>query len=323
MSYRDISPYQGTVSRKLFFAGVGLHSGKLIELAIQPAPSGHGIRFLRTDRTNAEVVLATPESVSCARLCTTIGVGDHQVSTIEHLMAAFSGLGIDNALVTVNAPELPILDGSAAPFIDKMMEAGVQIQAERRKVLIPLVPISVRQGDQWIKVEPLYGRSPQSLYEKPELEIIYSIDFPGSQVIGFQKACIHFSSQSFMELCEARTFCLESDIHKMRDQGLALGGSLDNAVVVGREKVINNDGLRFDDEFVRHKLLDCIGDLALLGGRLCGRVVAHKAGHALHTELARKILRSNGVLVYPEALHAQDSGGSQGSGLAAMARREE
>ena len=321
MRSSDISHYQGTVTKILKFAGVGLHSGKLIELEVHPAPVNSGIRFLRTDHPDAKPVLAHPDNVSCSRLCTTIGEGHSRISTIEHLMAAFSGLGIDNALVTINASELPILDGSSAPFMDRLAEAGVQIQGARRKVLVPLKTITVKEGDQYIRFEPFNDRSPQSLAESPELDMVCSIDFPMSDVIGFQKTQIQFSTKSFMDLCEARTFCLESDIKKMWSQGLALGGSLDNAVVVGTDKVMNNDGLRYDDEFVRHKLLDCIGDLALLGARLSGRIVAHKAGHALHTELTRRILRSPLVMSFPET-ESRNFAGLDGMGLAAMARND-
>ncbi|MBI2603538.1 MAG: UDP-3-O-[3-hydroxymyristoyl] N-acetylglucosamine deacetylase [Deltaproteobacteria bacterium] len=271
---------QGTVTREIQFAGVGLHSGRLVNLTILPLGPNSGIYFERTD-TDAEPVLASPFSVTSTMLCTTIGEAPHSISTIEHLMAAFFGLGIDNALVRVSASEVPILDGSAAPFVDKLVEAGLQIQHVAKKIIAFPEPFVISEGEQYIKYEPLDDPS--------ALEIECSIEFPHS-VIRAQSFQMRFSREEFMRICEARTFCHIDSVKTMRAQGLALGGSLDNAVVVDDNRVLNADGLRYEDEFVRHKLLDFLGDVHLLPGVLAGKVTLHKAGHRLHAQFTRHIL---------------------------------
>ena len=321
MTRFDISNYQGTVTRNIKFAGVGLHTGKLVELDVLPASPNTGIQFMRTDVPNPQPILAHPDNITSTTLCTTIGNQNYSISTIEHLMAAFAGLGIDNALVKVNACELPILDGSAAPFVDKLNEVGIQIQSTKRRVIIPKRVLEVRNGDQYMRLEPLED-TPRDQAKNPQLDISCSIDFPFSKVIGQQKITVNFSRRNFMDLCEARTFCHVDDVSMMRKKGLAQGGSLDNAVVVNHEKVMNNDGLRYDDEFVRHKLLDCIGDLALLGGRLTGRLTLHKAGHGLHAQFTKKILEENTCTTIPCNFDDKRVNAVEGMGLAAMAKNE-
>lgn len=290
MGRSEISQFQGTVTRTLKFAGIGLHSGKIVQLEISPAPPNSGIMMIRSDLKGVEPILAHPSNVISTVLSTTIGNHQYSIATIEHLMAAFAGLGIDNAFVKVSANEIPILDGSAAPFVDKLYEVGVQIQNIKREVWAISEPIKVENDDQYMIFEPLCIDDTQQLKAETSLEFNCSIDFNNSGIIGQQAISMHFNHRNFMDICEARTFCHVNDINRMRSQGLALGGSLDNAVVVDDLKVVNNDGLRFSDEFVRHKLLDCIGDLALLGGRLSGRIHVHKAGHTLHNLFTKKVL---------------------------------
>ena len=282
-----MNPLQGTVGRQIEIVGVGLHSGKLVRIEISPAEPGHGVQFVRTDLPEAVPIKAHPSNVVCTLLCTSLGDSGAVISTVEHLMAAFSGLGVDNALVGVNAAEMPILDGSAAPFVDRLLEAGIQRQPEKRCIIRPSRSFEVRMGDRYMRYEmPTSG-------QESKLTIDYSVDFDRSEAIGRQSLTIDFSTESFMSICEARTFCHMEDVKTMRAKGLAQGGSLDNAVVVNENGVVNNDGLRYPDEFVRHKILDCIGDLALLGGRLVGRVTAHKAGHAVHAKFAKSLLEES------------------------------
>ncbi|MFK7872334.1 MAG: UDP-3-O-acyl-N-acetylglucosamine deacetylase [Oligoflexales bacterium] len=272
--------HQGTIGQIQKFVGVGLHTGKLIEMTVHPAKAGHGIHFQRTD-TQQDPIPAHIDFVSSTELNTTIGKGPQQVSTIEHLMAAFSGAGIDNALVQLNAPEVPILDGSSAPYMDRFLQVGVQKQHLLRPIFQASKKVEVRHKDQYMKIEP-----------SDSTEFRISIDFP-SEAIGYQILRYVPKPGSFMSLCEARTFCHQSDVEAMRSAGLALGGSFDNAIVVDEHKVLNSEGLRYSDEFVRHKLLDCIGDLHLLGSSLLGKISIHKGGHRLHIEFLREIIRQH------------------------------
>lgn len=295
LSPAESNHQQGTVARRVNFCGVGLHSGKIVELSVLPADIDSGICFQRTDtQTKFLPIKAHPNNVVDTTLSTTIGSGQGRIATVEHLMAALSGLGIDNALVQLSAEEVPILDGSSAPFVDKLIEIGVQRQPKARKLLVPKRTVEIRQGDQSIRLDP----PPIHAYDKggrPQLLIHYSIDFSNSSAIGKQTRSVAVSSSSFLELCEARTFCHQDDVDQMRQQGLALGGSLDNAVVVNNQKVLNEEGLRYSDEFVRHKILDCIGDLALLGGQITGILKAHKAGHSLHNQLVETLIKEKNL----------------------------
>lgn len=276
--------FQGTVTRSIHFAGVGLHSNKLVNLEILPLEPGSGIYFQRTDLAAAEPIKALAPNISSTVLCTTLGHGNNSVATIEHLMAAFYGLGIDNALVLIDNKEVPILDGSSAPFVDKFVETGVQIQHEPRPIVAPDEPIEVHSDGGYVKYTP-----PKSSGEEECLKIHCSIDFSDSKAIGRQSFACEFSRETFMGICEARTFCHVDQVNAMRSRGLALGGSLDNAVVVDDMKVLNADGLRFENEFVRHKLLDFIGDLSLVPGHLCGSVEIYKGGHKLHALFTNKV----------------------------------
>lgn len=281
-----MSQFQGTVGRKIEIVGVGLHSGKLVKIEIFPAQPNFGIKFLRSDLDECEPIAASPINIVSTTLCTSIGNDHYSISTIEHLMAAFVGVGIDNAIVKVNAPEIPILDGSAAPFVDRLLDAGIQRQPEKRHNIKLNKVVEVSLSDQFMRFEPWPNESKNA----SRLVIDCTIDFSNSKAIGYQSLEFEFNFESFMKLCEARTFCHIDDVNYMRANGLALGGSLDNAVVVNSTSIINNDGLRYEDEFVRHKILDCIGDLALLGGSLSGKLTTYKAGHNLHAKFTRKVV---------------------------------
>jgi UDP-3-O-[3-hydroxymyristoyl] N-acetylglucosamine deacetylase len=275
--------FQGTVARQIQFVGVGLHSGSLVNLDVLPQSPDTGILFERTDISSAVPILACPANISSTTLSTTIGKNPNSIGTIEHLMAAFWGLGIDNALVRVSAGEIPILDGSAAPFVDKFSEAGLQIQHVPKTVISIPESFEVVDGDKFIRYEP--PQDPQKLF----LDIVCTVDFPSS-AIGRQFLEFRYTEEEFLKICEARTFCHLDSVRIMRSQGLALGGSLDNAVVVDNERVLNTDGLRFPDEFVRHKILDFFGDIALLPGTLAGKVTLCKNGHGLHAKFTQKIM---------------------------------
>jgi UDP-3-O-[3-hydroxymyristoyl] N-acetylglucosamine deacetylase len=271
---------QATLACPVKFAGVGLHSGCMVHVEIFPAAVNTGILFHRTDSAGAYPVLANPFNISETTLSTAIGHGPSRVSTIEHLMAAFAGLGVDNAYVRIDNGEVPILDGSAAPFVDQILIAGIVYQGAPKKFLVCKKAFEISSGDHLIRIEPFDG-----------LSFSCSIDFTEmSPVIGKQSLLTIFDEKTFSKFSEARTFCHIKDVNFMRERGLAKGGSLDNAVVVDDHKVLNGEGLRFEDEFVRHKLLDCVGDLALLGGALRGKITLRKSGHALHSEFTKNIL---------------------------------
>jgi UDP-3-O-[3-hydroxymyristoyl] N-acetylglucosamine deacetylase len=266
--------YQSTIRRNVTISGIGLHTGRDVHVEICPAAANTGIVFLRVDNDQAKPVPVHPTSITNSELSTTIGSAESGISTIEHLMAAFAGLGIDNVLVKVDAPELPIMDGSAAPFVEKILNAGIAKQEFFRKLLVIKKPITVRDGDRWMRIEP-----------SRRLSFKCHIDYGNDSVIGQQSLEFIFSRSGFLNLCESRTFCHIRDVEAMRSAGFALGGSLDNAVVVTDKDVMNEDGLRSVDEFVKHKILDCVGDMAILGSPIVGKVTLHKPGHALHAKL--------------------------------------
>ena len=275
--------FQQTVAGELALKGVGLHSGSEVFLRILPSKANSGISFIRTDLRGSEPIKAEAYNISSTKLCTVLGDGECSVATVEHLMAAFALLKIDNAIVEVDGPELPILDGSAIPYIKALSRIGVKILKAPRTYYKVLRPFEVRINDQFLIVRP-----------STKTRVSCTIDF-GTKVIGRQKASFEFDSD-IEKLASARTFCHINDVHSMRQQGLARGGSLENAVVVSDTGVINEGGLRSKDEFVQHKLLDMIGDLYLLGRPILGEVVAHKPGHTLHAAFALKVLAEEGVL---------------------------
>ena len=268
---------QRTLRRQISCVGIGLHSGNKVNLTLKPAPADTGIRFRRTDVGGHEVP-ATVQHLAGIQLATGLSRNEVSVETVEHLLAALTSCGVDNVLVELNSPEVPIMDGSAAPFIYLIQEAGVKTLAARRKYLKIVRPIAISRGDKRI-----------ALYPSDHFKVTYSISYD-HPMLRHQSRTLRITEHSFAEeLAPARTFTFLKDVEMMRQNGLALGGSLENAIVLGETGILNN-ALRFEDEFVRHKILDAIGDLSLLGYPIVGHLEASKAGHALHTEFAGKIL---------------------------------
>ena len=289
---------QRTLRRSISCAGIGLHSGNKVTLSLKPAAADSGIRFRRSDLGGLEIP-ATIEHVGGINLATGLARDAVRVDTVEHLLAALVSLGVDNAIVELNSPEVPIMDGSAAPFIYLINEAGVKPLPAPRRYLKVLRPISVSRGDKRIAV-----------YPADHFKVTYSISFD-HPLLRHQSRTIRLSEEIFVEeIAPARTFGFLSEVEMMRQQGLALGGSLENAVVIGDTGVLNN-ALRFDDEFVRHKILDVIGDMALVGHPLIGHLVAHRGGHALHTALAARVLEERDAWTLVEGpLQPVDAGAS-------------
>jgi len=268
---------QRTLRRATSCAGIGLHSGRKVTLSLKPAPANSGIRFRRSDLGGVEVP-AQVHHVGGINYATGLSHNAVRVDTVEHLLAALVSLGIDNAIVELNSPEVPIMDGSAAPFVYLIQEAGVKRLDAPRSYLKVHRPISLTRGDKRI-----------AIYPSDHFKVTYSIAFD-HPLLRHQSRTIRLTADAFIdEIAPARTFTFLKEVEMLRQQGLALGGSLENAIVVGDTGVLNN-ALRFDDEFVRHKILDVIGDLALLGYPLIGHLVAHRGGHALHTAFAAHVL---------------------------------
>jgi len=267
---------QRTLRRAISCAGIGLHSGKKVTLSLQPAPADTGIRFRRLDLGGLEIP-AHVSTVTNLSYATTLAAGEARAETVEHLLAALVSQGIDNVVVEMTHPEVPIMDGSAAPFIYLLQEAGVKKLSSPRRYLKMRQPVSVVSGDKRM-----------TIYPADEFKISYSISFD-HPLLRSQSRTATITEDSFAEdLAPARTFGFLKEVEMMRQRGLALGGSLDNAIVLGESGVLNT--LRFDDEFVRHKMLDCVGDLALVGHPIIGHVVVERGGHALHTALAAAIV---------------------------------
>ena len=272
---------QRTLKNVIRATGVGLHTGDKVYLTLHPAAPDTGIVFRRVDLEQPVEIRACPHNVGDTRLSTTLVNGDVRVSTVEHLLSAFAGLGIDNAYVDVSAPEVPIMDGSAGPFVFLIQSAGVEEQNRPKRFIRIKRPVEVRDGDKYARFEPYDGFS-----------VEFSIDFDHPAFHDRAKrASMDFSTSSFVkEVSRARTFGFLREIEALRQQGLALGGSLDNAVVVDEFRVLNDEGLRYEDEFVKHKILDAIGDLYLLGHTLIGAFKGHKSGHALNNQLLRALV---------------------------------
>ena len=275
---------QTTLETSARFAGVGLHTGRPACLAVRPAPAGHGIRFRRIDLAHAPEIPARWDAVVPAELSTRLAAGGAEVSTVEHLMAALAGCGVTEALVEVDGPEVPILDGSARPFVQGLRAAGLRRLAAPSHGLEILAPVEVREGEALARLEPAGPR------ERGRLAIDFAIDFADA-AIGRQRRALTLAPGAFeRELAAARTFCRQADVEAMRARGLALGGTLGNAVVVDGATVLSPGGLRFADEAVRHKMLDAVGDLALAGAAIHGRYVGRRAGHRLTNRLLRALM---------------------------------
>ncbi len=265
-------------------AGVGVHSGSHVRLVLSPAPTDSGIVFVRSDVKDVDnVIRAHADAVSTTKNCTTISnAAGVEIATIEHLMSACMGLGVDNLIVEVDGPEVPILDGSSAPFVQVLMNAGLKAQAAPQRVIRILEPIEVRLGAKSAAFLPAAD------FDGLDLDVTIRFADPA---IGVQRRRVQLTQHSFLtEIADARTFGFLSDVEKMRAAGLGRGASMANTLVVDAGRVVNPEGLRFDDEFVRHKLLDAVGDLALAGGPICGRFVADQPGHALNARLVRALL---------------------------------
>ncbi len=272
---------QRTLKNVIGATGVGLHTGKKVFLTLRPAPAGTGIVFRRVDLDPVAEIPASLEYVCETRLSTTLEYQGVRVSTVEHLMSAFAGLHIDNAIVELDSDEVPIMDGSAAVFVFLIQSAGIELQAAAKKFIRITEPIEVRDGDKWARFEPFEG-----------FKVSFSIDFDHPTLqSSAQRATVDLAEVSFAkEVSRARTFGFLRDVEALREAGLARGGSLDNAIVMDEHRVINDDGLRYGDEFVKHKILDAIGDLYLLGRPLIGSFSAHKSGHALNNGLLRELM---------------------------------
>ncbi|MEW6659084.1 MAG: UDP-3-O-acyl-N-acetylglucosamine deacetylase [Thermodesulfobacteriota bacterium] len=266
------------MARPLKFAGIGLHGGRPVSVAMHPAQANQGLRFVRTDLPGRPQILAHYSRVVDTTRATTLGEGDCTLSTVEHLLAALRGLGVDNALIHVEGPELPIMDGSAAPFARLLTETGLRSLPWPRAHLLIERPVELRAGDQWMRVSP------------GEPRITYAIDFP-HPLIRRQRFTVPMKPGAFRrEIAPARTFGFLKEVEYLKAQGLALGGSLDNAVVLDDAGVLNPDGFRFPEECVRHKILDAVGDLALLGLPLLGRLEVARGSHALHLRFLEALM---------------------------------
>jgi UDP-3-O-[3-hydroxymyristoyl] N-acetylglucosamine deacetylase len=275
---------QRTIKSRMPCVGIGVHTGRRISLSLVPAPAGHGIVFRRTDL--GRDIPATYDHVVNTELCTTVGEGSARVGTIEHLMAALAGAGVDNVLIEVDGPEVPIMDGSAAPFSFLLDCAGVVSLDTPRRVIKILRPVRVTDGKAFAELLPFNDRGRTAV---PTLDLEVSIEFADA-AIGRQTRSLRLTSENFRDaVAPARTFALAGDIKHLRELGLAKGGSLDNAIVVDGASVLNPGGLRMKDEFAAHKLVDAIGDLALAGAALHGRFIAHRPGHSLNNRLLKAL----------------------------------
>lgn len=288
---------QTTLKSAVSFKGVGLHTGASVTVTVRPASAEHGIWFQRTD-VSARVgyIPARWDAVVPSRLCTQVS-NRHgtAVSTIEHLMAALAGCGIHNAMIEIDGPEVPILDGSAAPFVAAFVRRGFRDLASPVRAFKVLRPVMVTEGEAWARLDP-----------SDMLEIAFEIEF-ADQAIGRQSKALNMSNGAFVrELCDSRTFCRQQDVEQMRLNGLALGGTMENAVVVDGDRVLSPGGFRHPDEAVRHKMLDALGDLALAGAPILGRYAGHRAGHALTNQLLKALFAA------PDAFRLVDVAESTG-----------
>ena len=272
---------QTTLKNKLFFSGVGIHNGRAVNMSIEPAKPNTGIVFERVDLNKNNLIKSNIDNVETSQLCTKI-TNNHgvSVSTIEHLMATFNGLRIDNALVRINSPELPAMDGSSDEYTTKITKSGIQKQNINRKFLKILKKITIREDHRFISISPAN-----------KFTIDIEINYPNT-IVGKDKFSYKDSKEEFINnISKARTFAFSEDIQKMRTAGLAIGGSLNNAIVVDKFKIVNSSGLRLDKEFIKHKVLDCLGDYYLLGIPIIGKIECFAPGHKLNQSFIKKILK--------------------------------
>ena len=270
---------QKTIKKEINLKGVGLHSGKIANLKIKPAKANSGITFIRTDLKENNQIIPHVNNVCSAVLCTTI-TNEHgiKVSTLEHLMGALFGLGVDNAIIEIDNEEVPILDGSAKVFVNEILKVGLEISEQPIKVIRINKKIEFKDGKKYISIEP----------SKINLEIDFELKYE-NELIGNQRNTLKVYEDDLTNIFNSRTFCLYEDIEKLRELGLAKGGSLDNAIVVKENEILNEEGLRNDKEFVNHKILDCMGDIYLSGYKIIGKIICSQGGHKLTNELMRKI----------------------------------
>jgi UDP-3-O-[3-hydroxymyristoyl] N-acetylglucosamine deacetylase len=289
---------QRTLKSLIRATGVGLHSGEKVTMTLRPAQPNTGIVFRRVDLAQPADIRAEAHSVTDTRLCSTLEGNGTKVATVEHLMSALSGLGIDNAYVDLSGSEVPIMDGSAAPFVFLIQSAGIEEQPVAKRYIRVKKTVEVRDGDKWAKLEPFAG-----------FKLSFSIVFDHPVLDkSAQFATVDFAETSYAkEVARARTFGFMQDVETLRSNGLALGGSLENAIVMDEFRVLNSDGLRYADEFVKHKLLDAIGDLYLAGHPLIGAFSAHKSGHAINNQLLRALLAQADAWEFVSFERAEDA----------------
>lgn len=273
---------QRTLKKAISATGVGLHNGEKVTLTLRPAAPDTGIVFKRVDLPQPNEIKATPQAVNDTRLCSALEENGARVATVEHLMSALAGLGIDNVYIDVTASEIPIMDGSSGPFVFLLQEAGIAEQAAAKKFIRVKKTVEVVEGDKWVRFEPYHG-----------FKIDFTIQFshPVFEHSG-NNVKIDFAADSYIkEISRARTFGFMHEVEYLRSNGLARGGSLDNAIVLDEYRVLNSDGLRYDNEFAKHKVLDAIGDLYMLGHPILGAFYAYKSGHAMNNHLLRALMQ--------------------------------
>lgn len=297
---------QRTLAHSIRCSGIGLHSGRTVELCLRPAPENTGVVFLRSDMGEDALIPANSSSVVDGRLCTTIGAGKARVATVEHLLSAMAGLGVDNAVVEVNGPEVPIMDGSSAPFVFLIQCAGIKEQSKAKKVLRVTKTVRVEEGDKRCSLSPAAG-----------FKVSYHLDY-SHPMLRDRKVSIDFSNQAYTrEVSRARTFGFLHEIEALQNMGLALGGSLENAIVFDTHRVVNEGGLRYEDECVRHKILDTVGDLFLAGHPIVGAFEGVRSGHEMNHSLVNALLADPTAWVVEELQQAPQATELAGHGAPA------
>lgn len=272
---------QRTLKKAISATGVGLHNGEKVEMTLRPAAPDTGIVFRRVDLPGMPEIRVEPHMVCDTRLCSALEHEGARVATVEHLMSALAGLGIDNIVIDLTASEVPIMDGSAGPFVFLLQQAGIVEQAAAKKFIRIKKTVEVQDGDKWVRFDPYFGF---------KIDFTIAFNHPVFEHSG-QRVLIDFADNSYIkEISRARTFGFMHEVEYLRSNGLARGGSLDNAIVLDEYRVLNTDGLRYDDEFAKHKVLDAIGDLYVLGHPLIGAFTAYKSGHAMNNQLLRNLL---------------------------------
>lgn len=289
---------QRTLQTAISATGVGLHSGDKVTMTLKPAPVDSRIVFRRVDLPNAPELTVCPELVTDTRMCSALQCDGVRVATVEHLLSALAGLGIDNLLVELNAAEVPIMDGSSAPFVYLIQQAGVVDQAAPKRFIQIKKTVEIQEGDKWVRFEPYFG-----------FKLDFTIDFPHPVFEDLEnRVVIDFAQHSYIrEVSRARTFGFMHEVEALRSMGLARGGSLDNAIVLDEYRILNRDGLRYHNEFVKHKALDAIGDLYVLGHPILGAFTAYKSGHALNNQLIRQLMADESAWEYTTFEHAEQA----------------